>query len=674
MILCLTACGAPAGETDQPTPLPILSTDPPTWYVTEAEPTTGEQYDLCPWGQGYLLAAEDGVYMLDGSLTRTEEASLPVFAAAITAGEDGPVYVTATGSGWGIADQSGLRYEIQRQGSAEQLLCRDGVLWYCDGFRLLRDGKALALPQSPEEQWRAAALVEDGEDLLAVLVRQDQGQYAPAAWLVPVDGDTAALAEAKGQPLPEAVWNISPCCAPESGCLCAEGKVWRLEAGSLSLLADLNGVGVSASVLRRVLVTASGDILCLEERSLTRLSQQPPESPSEDRTEAPAAAAEKQTLRLGILGSGTDLNVLFSHINRADPIYRIEYKLFQEEETLNLAILAGELDLICVSDPQLIRNYAGKSLLEPLDELAPDLLASETLYQNTLDALKTEDRLYELPITLQAYVCALPKSYGPEPETLSELLAQLTENEPPEYSVGYDFGMCWLPWTIDYWVDREQGIVRFDTPEFVELLEFSRRGEESRRAMDHQVWDPYFDAHAGEARFTMNQTLMVQNNVQWQQCYYYRLPFPGVSAIAMRADSNLAFLRGQVPEAARHFVELLLTDEGWYRRIQTASEESFAGYFYLNREWSERALRVRMDRKMNALYPVDGYDEAEFLETMEQVRKLLAESHQLYIPYTPEVLSVCQEEIAAFFNGDITAQEAARRIQSRVEIFLAERG
>ena len=33
-----------------------------------------------------------------------------------------------------------------------------------------------------------------------------------------------------------------------------------------------------------------------------------------------------------------------------------------------------------------------------------------------------------------------------------------------------------------------------------------------------------------------------------------------------------------------------------------------------------------------------------------------------------------EEEANAFFNGDITAEEAARRIQNRVEIYLAERG
>lgn len=32
------------------------------------------------------------------------------------------------------------------------------------------------------------------------------------------------------------------------------------------------------------------------------------------------------------------------------------------------------------------------------------------------------------------------------------------------------------------------------------------------------------------------------------------------------------------------------------------------------------------------------------------------------------------EEAEAYFNGDITADEAARRIQNRVEIYLAERG
>ena len=39
-----------------------------------------------------------------------------------------------------------------------------------------------------------------------------------------------------------------------------------------------------------------------------------------------------------------------------------------------------------------------------------------------------------------------------------------------------------------------------------------------------------------------------------------------------------------------------------------------------------------------------------------------------------ELEQIILEEAEPYFNGDITAEEAAHRIQNRVEIYLAERG
>ena len=53
---------------------------------------------------------------------------------------------------------------------------------------------------------------------------------------------------------------------------------------------------------------------------------------------------------------------------------------------------------------------------------------------------------------------------------------------------------------------------------------------------------------------------------------------------------------------------------------------------------------------------------------------LLEQADHIVPTTTTEIQSVILEEAQPYFNGDVTAAEAARRIQNRVEIYLAERG
>ena len=691
LFLSFSACGpAPENETE-PAPetaaLPILSEEAEQLYSTVLSFELGELLDLCPAGDGWLLSAEEGIYTLDADLTLLPEREpISTYGIVMTEDGDGPLWMTYAESepGYILRDRERERYSIDPGHGlpGTQVLALNGSVWICDGYRLLRDGTELELPEEPGYLRRAASLVKTSEGLFAVLVRTEEAsQNNLSARLVPVGADTVDLREAEGRELPEAFQNVEPLCAPESGCLYADGKLWRLENERIRLLADLQTYGVNPSALRRVLL--DGDrILCLESDGLMVLSSEPPAGPSaEDPAASSEPPAERATLRVGVLGyECPDLQKLVSYVNRSGSCARLETKVYADAEQLNLAVLSGEVDLLSAGDLSLLQNYAQKDLLLPVDQLLPELFSSGILYENMVDALRCDGHCYYLPPCYVGYVNLLPKRYETDPaslDSISALEALLAEKEPEYFDTltkesvlaGY-----WLPVTIDYWVDRDAGTARFDTEEFVEFLNFCDRysltWEEvvaNQAGMDGSITPP--------PHYRMELTMSIGPSDQYKDYDYYRLPYEGLSTISLSSECYLAAVRDTDPTQAGSFFSVVLTDEGWHEkgRIGGNSGSINPHILFLNREWTEADLDKTEQDTLEAYAGTYKFDPEEFKTAMEKIRGFLNEANH-FEGNLSELIDVILEEANAFFNGDITAEEAARRIQNRVEIYLAERG
>lgn len=665
----------------------------PRLYASRFTYDVGELNDVCTDGDGYLLATSGGIRLLDGQYQLSEEILYRKNATALTAHNGIPVYV-ARSQEEDLTLYEGNDVLVDKPHFMEgQLLVQGETVWFCTGNgMLLRNDVDLELPQQPGTEWHPKALLQTGDGLFAVVTeyqdRENEAPEAVSARLVPLDGEMTSLPKNEGLVLPKELWVPSYVSSPESGCLVVDGELWRLEGKTFALVADLTKYGVNQFSLRRVLVTDSGDILCLEKDVLTVLSANPPQKDSEDQTgaEDPASPAEPKLLRVAI-GPYTDLsflNDLVSYLNRTDAGYQVTLKGYREEEKLNRAILAGEVDAIATGDISLIRNYAKRGLLVPVDELLPDLFSSEQMYSNVFDALKMNGSLYLTPVQIIPHFCEMPRKYevGPDSiKSMQDLVALLEEKEPLCFECGMKRVVLredWLPWTLNQWYDPETGTVNFDCPEFIEVLEFCNRYFLTEAEYYASEAASFARRYPGEPSFLVIGSYREFNIEHWMGNEPFTLPFVGMSTASMEIECGLAFVNQADPEAVSWILETMLTDEGWHELIRKKFQGNSGNYFsyiFPNREWTVENLKWLEDRVI--LYATSTYREhhaEDFHAAVEQTDALFAESQQLFYYHDRELFNIVMEEAEVYFNGDITAAEAARRIQNRVEIYLAERG
>ena len=96
-------------------------------------------------------------------------------------------------------------------------------------------------------------------------------------------------------------------------------------------------------------------------------------------------------------------------------------------------------------------------------------------------------------------------------------------------------------------------------------------------------------------------------------------------------------------------------------------------HLFLNRSWTEADLAKIEQKTLETYTGTFNFDAEEYKASMDKFRSCLEEANR-FKGNESELINVITEEARTFFNGDITAEEAARRIQNRVEIYLAEHG
>lgn len=677
VLLLISGCteeSAQKPETEE-NALGIFSEERESWTAAPHSYELGALLELCPSGSEYLLATESGIVRLDHALALTETEPVEEVPAAMTVSGETTLMVLYHEPGYEVAAAGETRFplgELHRHHG--QLYARGESVWFCNGFELVRDGKALELPKSPEGQWYAAALAE-GEDGLFVLLRlagPGEGETLDAR-LVPLDQSTDTLSVQGGASVPELLWNASPICAPDSGCVYADGKVWRLEQDGIHLLAELSLYGVNPSRLRRVLVTDENHILCLEEDCLTVLSPLTKKATEgENESISPSTAtqippAERKTLQIGSVYGDGFLNSFVSYVNRHGTGCKLQVKVCESVEELNLGLLNNEFDLIALNDLSVLQNYAKKGLLQPLEELLPELFSSGRLYPNMVKGLSLDGHCYYVPELIYPLACLLPKSYELAPEDLDSLAALVEMREEREaWSFGLvtkdsALGAHWLPMTLGHWVDPDAGTAAFDTQEFVALLEFCNRFPET--------WEEVLantGQHGEEPRFRTGIGFGIGTLLEDE---IYTLPFSGLHPVYLHGMPYFAAVRQGSVEDAGTILETLLNDEGWLQAYQREHPYEDVVIF-LNQSWTEARLDKRLQISLE--HPGD-YSKAEIQAAVESIRTGLSEA-DYFVGNESQLIHVIQEEAAAYFNGDCTAEEAARRIQNRVEIYLAERG
>ncbi len=646
-------------------------TQPPDAELPEALRIPGQtMQDLCPTEDGWLLLSEgeapEGAQGWGRFLTPLDEKLQPGTHEPWNGGTPAAI-LRADGHFWVLCDaddQGGAAVYRDHEpwlalgdgfSQEAQLAWEDGSLYTVMNFRLWIDGRRVEPPQTGGVRYNVNCVLRAGGRMYALVSGWADGSGSVGRWLCPIGPDTEQLVLPEQiLPIPEDAF-IS--CWNENGAWLVSGsRLYQTDGVGCEEVCDLGALGVntSYSILKRLLVCPDGSFLAVNPEGILRVD--------------PRRSGGK-SLRIGLYHSDYEAKEAVTAFNRAGTQWRISTRSFSDAESLNLALLNGELDLLCVNSRELLRNYGEKGLLSPIDRSVTD-----QVLPNVVRLCSQNGACLYLPRRVNLEGCSIPAGLVERPEeleSLEALMALLDERCPRTYELQVKDGTLneILQICGDAWIDRENGTARFTDPSFLTVLRFCNRFMESWEAVAANQTNS--DSERNDfARLLSDQIEL--SGYCWQQQddpetgraarIFFRFPAGQGTGFTLSHASFYAVVRGGDEAGGQAFLNYL-----------------FNGPWFDEPEYPADWVSVRYPTQLERFQANFEHDSADYADdparetAAAEWRSLLEGADSFSDAMSSELYTVVLEEAQAYFNGDCSAEEAARRIQNRVEIYLAER-
>ncbi len=578
------------------------------------------------------------------------------------------------------------------------------------------------------DEYGLLSLAEDGalvyrlktENYVNELVRLRDGRAALFTWdrpegvtLTAVDGESGQLAESYR--VPREVY----------GALSGSGDYdfyytygvklfgYSLERGEADEILDWIACDMDSSRASQASIAEDGTVRVLlntwEEngqsaRACTELATL--------RRESAAAAPQKEHLTLAALYLDEGLKKEVIDFNRHSDTCRIDLKYYSEYNTendysagrtkLTTEILAGNLPDLIVLDELPYDQMAAKGMLE---DLYPWLdkdgeLSRADFYDNVLRAMETNGGLYMVSPGFSLITVLGAKSVVGDRTgwTYDELYAALdTMPEGCEILGSYEtaedvltLGLCT---GMEDYIDWESGHCSFDSPAFLQLLEFAGRFplEPSQTEQDSEM-----DRIAQGKQMLMGAGVYDFSDLQMSELLfggegsvsYIGLPTAdGSSGSAIYCNQGLAMSsRCADKEAAWSFLRRFLTEEhqtgqdaglptNWHafeKALEEAATPEYEtdgqGHILLDENGEP------IEKSRGGMASSDGFSASFYSLSQDQVETLrnLVENTARPVRIHETVLELVLQEAMPYFSGQKTAQEVASLIQSKLNLYVNE--
>jgi hypothetical protein len=389
--------------------------------------------------------------------------------------------------------------------------------------------------------------------------------------------------------------------------------------------------------------------------------------------------------------------------NKKNTEYEIEMKAYNADyeddpeaviSRLNNDILSGNIpDLLLLNSYMPYDSYAAKGLFYDINNyLKKDKdLSRDNINENVLRVLETDGKLYS--ITKEFYVSAVigKKSLFGDTETLTagkinELLAAYPGATLFGQTTQGDFMRFMVSSQIGSFVDKETGEVKFDTPEFIEILNMAK-------TFPAEIDYNNYDYGNYETQFTENRSLVAsvyvsdfRSVVQEQYNYFGEdvtimgYPNPTNSGIALSPSTELAIMSGGNRDAAWEVIKGYMSFESNNPMMRSY------GFSVMNSELEADAKAAKepmtyIDPETGAEKQAKNTIQRGMGEEIEYPNNTDADNQRIYdlfakmdtVVRSDESLNkIIEEETSAFFAGSKTAEECAKLIQDRASTYIAE--
>lgn len=419
----------------------------------------------------------------------------------------------------------------------------------------------------------------------------------------------------------------------------------------------------------------------------------------------PEDIPDKQVLVLAGAYIPYELTIRVVNYNKSNDKYRIVVKEYESYNTmedytasytmLNNDIVAGNMPDILVADTMLpIDNYIAKGLIADVGELMEqdEELSQIEYLQNVFDAYSLDEKLYYIipHFYVQTWVgktSILGDREGWTMEEFQEFAKTVPEgtNVISDLTRSYFMNMV-MQYSGNDFIDLATGKCNFDSPEFIGILEYAKTlpAELSEDYYDDDYWMNY------ESQYREDRTVLMTNHIAYMSDmnttmngYFGEdvnfIGFPTATrdgAVVMAGESYVISAKSKNIEGAWDFMRYYLTPE--YQKTMEWGLPVIRSIFEENAKKAlEKPYWINEDgekEEYDNYFTINGENivlEPLNQEQLDQVIDVVTSANRKYY-YNTDVQNIITEEVAAFFEGQKSAQDVAQIIQSRIQIYVDE--
>jgi ABC-type glycerol-3-phosphate transport system substrate-binding protein len=366
-------------------------------------------------------------------------------------------------------------------------------------------------------------------------------------------------------------------------------------------------------------------------------------------------------------------------------IYNSSEESYEGVDQLGLDIVAGKTpdiyDLWSMPSP----NYGAQGLVEDLYPFfdSDEDIDMGSLFSSVFTTLDSNGKLYDLvpSFSITSVYCnkAILNSSG---GLSSDDLIELSSEYSPVQLFGddmsrYDFLTYLLVYSGDEYINMGTATCNFNTPTFVNMLEFSAQLPEEPR---YETYEPA-RIYTGNQMILINTTDDLVYDWQFANALFCGnealIGFPTNSSNGVNMAPSLRLgmsTNSQCKDGVWEFFKFLLSD----------SYQQIASGIRVRRDISERIIAAQVEAYKGStekiallLNNIDGVTDGaiglndppdwlkdkllDYLDKIDGINE-----------YDDKVLDILFQEANKYYAGQISAEQAAENIQSKVGIYVAE--
>ncbi len=402
---------------------------------------------------------------------------------------------------------------------------------------------------------------------------------------------------------------------------------------------------------------------------------------------------EKQEIVIAFTMPHLALSKSIARFNRQSERYYITVMLPEEKEEWGEFADRMRLEISAGGGPDILGHdvifdiapYVENDYLECLD----GIIADESGYlQAALDGCRIDGKLYGIP-----YDCSFDFVFYSEADTkgctawtLPEMMTAVRASDAEILQEDYSGVRIVREYALNdnsdtTYIDWERGESHLTEQPFLDLLAFAKEYADDKNIQGEKAFAKGLVIPFDELRYMKEIYGSFEENPAI-------IGYPRAEGNGIYVNSRELYLNANsdCKEGAKEFFGFLLSEEEQLQYSAFCLEDerepgqSLMGHkqqfpIYMGAYDALVEQEIKRDKKNNVIYTDSGIIQLEPLYTDEQIEKFYFLLHNAKpANYNAAALEdVIWEELAPYFAGDITAEQAAEKLDNRVQLYLDER-